>query len=235
MYFGGRIARAFLCLACVATGGARLSAQDPPDAPLSTGGKWYFGTTETFDPLSILALGAASGFRQQQDQFPTFGQGVFGYTKRFGVAFANHAGSDYMTGAIFPILFKEDPRYFRKQHGGIFRRLIYAGSRIGITRTDSGKDRFNFSEFLGNATAATLSNVYLPHGDRTTSYSAQTFGLFLASDALTNVAYEFWPDVKRALFGRHKAGHNASQSLGTSSLKPRRGIIKAWEAGSDGR
>lgn len=231
MYVGGRIARALLCCACAITG---LRAQSALDAPLSTGDKWEFGTAETFAPLTFLSLGVAAGFRQQQDQFPTFGQGVFGYTKRFGVAFANHAASDYMTGAIFPILLKEDPRYFRKERGGIFRRLMYAGSRIGVTRTDKGTDRVNFSEVLGNATAATLSNVYLPHGDRTTSYSAQTFGLFLASDALTNVAYEFWPDVKRALFGRHGAGHTPAQSLGTGSVKTRRSIIKAWGADSDG-
>jgi hypothetical protein len=234
MYFGGWIARALLFFACVIAGLADLRAQAPPDAPLSIGGKWEFGTAETFAPLTFLALGAAAAFRQEQDQFPTFGEGLFGYTKRFGVAFANHASSDYMTGAIFPILLKEDPRYFRKERGGFFHRLFYAGSRIGVTRTDSGSDRFNYSEFLGNATAATLSNIYLPHGDRTTSYSAQTFGLFLASDALTNVAYEFWPDVKRALFHRHRSSTPA-RPLGTGSLKPRGGIIKAWEAESDGR
>ena len=222
-------------LAGVIVGIARLGAQNPLDAPLSTGDKWEFGTAETFAPLTILTLGAAAGFRQEQYQFPTFGEGLSGYAKRYGVAFANHAGSDYMTGAIFPILLREDPRYFRKEHGGIFRRLVYAASRIGVTRTDRGTDRFNFSEVLGNASAATLSNVYLPRADRTTSYSSQTFGLFLASDALTNVAYEFWPDVKRALFGHRRARRAPAQPLGTGSLKPRRSIIKAWEAESDAR
>lgn len=211
----GGVSKGVVYPALLAALGCALRAQTPPadvsqpietpsvtsEQPLSNGDKWEFGLAETFAPQTMPILGLASAFRQEQDQFPTFGQGLRGYTKRFGVAFANHASSDMLTGSVFPVLFKEDPRYFRKGEGGFFPRLFYAATRIGITRTDKGNDRFNFSEFAGNATAATLSNVYLPHGDRTTSYSAQTFGLFLASDALSNIAYEFWPDVKHKLFG----------------------------------
>jgi hypothetical protein len=206
------IVRAFLGSAFFAISAGCLHAQAPAlDSPLSNGEKWDFATAETFNPLIILDLGAAAAVRQEQNQFPSFGQWVRGYLKRFGVAFGNHVGSDYLTGAIFPLLLHEDPRYFRKASGGFFHRLFYAASRIPVTRTDAGTNRFNFSEFLGNAAAATLSNAYLPHGDRTTSYSAQTFGLFLASDALTNVAYEFWPDVRRKLF------HHSSSAGGNST------------------
>ncbi len=207
-----------LCGFFLLAAAALLHAQnDPPDAPLTNGDKWDFGTAETFDPLIYLDLGVAAAVRQEQDQFPTFGQGVRGYAKRFGVAFANHASSDYLTGSVFPILFKEDPRYFRRGAGGFFHRLYYAGSRIPVTRTDKRKSRFNFSEFVGNAVAATLSNVYLPHGDRTTSYSAETFGLFLGSDALTNVLKEFWPDVRRKLFHGPSPRAGAPSAAGSAS------------------
>jgi hypothetical protein len=212
MWFARWGAGALLSLACLATGVSRLQAQTVTDPPLSTGEKWEFATGETFAPLAILDLGAGAALRQQQDQFPTFGQGVFGYTKRYGVAFANHAGSDYLTGAVFPILFKEDPRYFRMGTGGFFRRFFYAASRIPVTRTDKGKNRFNFSEIIGNAAAATLSNVYLPRADRTTSYSAETFGLFLGSDALVNIAKEFWPNVRHKLFHGPPADGGSSPS-----------------------
>jgi hypothetical protein len=214
MRFVGGIARAFLGLACVAAGTAVARAQSAPEPPLSTGDKWEFGTAETFAPLTILALGVASAARQDEDDFPTFGQGLRGYTKRYGVAFANHAGSDYLTGSVFPILLHEDPRYFRSGRGGFFRRFFYAASRIPVTRTDRGTNRFNFSEFVGNAAAATLSNVYIPRADRTTSYSAETFGLFLASDALTNVLKEFWPNVRHKLFHGPPAGGSAPSPQG---------------------
>lgn len=198
--------RACLALFCLAAGTAQVRAQAVSDPPLTPGGKWDFATSEVFAPLAILDLGVAAALRQQQDQFPSFGEGTIGFVKRYGVAFGNHAGSDYMTGAIFPILLHEDPRYFRKGKGGFFRRTAYAVSRIAVTRTDKGAHDFNFSEFLGNAAAAGLANVYLPHGDRTTSYSAQQFGLFLASDTLVNFALEFWPDVRHKLFGKFARG-----------------------------
>lgn len=204
------IARALLASACLAAGAEHLPAQSLSDPPLSNGDKWDFATAEVFAPLAILDLGAAAGLRQEQDQFPSFGEGTFGFLKRYGVAFGNHTSSDYMTGAIFPILLHEDPRYFRKGAGGFFRRTFYAVSRIPVTRTDKGTNRFNFSEFLGNAAAASLANVYLPKGDRTTSYSAQQFGLFLLSDTLVNFAQEFWPDVRNKLF--RKSAHNPPQA-----------------------
>lgn len=225
MLFSGPV-RALLCYLMFCLVGGRIVSVDaqndpsgpPPDvAPLSPGDKWSFGTAEVFNPLIFMDLGVAAAVRQQQDQFPTFGQGLLGYTKRFGVAFGNHAISDYMTGSVFPILFKEDPRYFRRGQGSVFGRLLYAGSRIPVTRTDKGTHRFNFSEFVGNAAAATLSNVYLPHGDRTPSYSAETFGLFLASDALTNVALEFWPDVRHKLFRGPSPRAGAPSPAGASS------------------
>jgi hypothetical protein len=210
----GGIARMFLGLACVAAAASFARAQSAAEPPLSAGDKWEFGTAETFAPLTILDLGAAAAFRQEQDQFPTFGEGLIGYTKRFGVAFANHASSDYLTGSVFPILLHEDPRYFRSGKGGFFRRFLYAASRIPVTRTDGGTNRLNFSEFVGNAAAATLSNVYLPRADRTTSYSAETFGLFLVSDTLTNVLKEFWPNVRHKLFHGPPAGGGAPSPQG---------------------
>jgi hypothetical protein len=214
MLFAGRIVRAFRGAAFLLLGMGYLNAQGVTDPPLSIGDKWEFATGETFDPLAILDLGAGAALRQQQDQFPSFGQGVFGFAKRYGVAFGNHAGSDYLTGAVFPILLKEDPRYFRMGKGGFFRRFFYAASRIPVTRTDKGTNRFNFSEIIGNAAAATLSNVYLPHGDRTPSYSAETFGLFLGSDALVNIAKEFWPNVRHKLFHGPPAGGSTPSPQG---------------------
>ena len=201
MRFAGRIAGAFLGLACAVLGTNPLRAQSATvDPPLSNGDKWSFATAETFAPLTIVAIGVASAARQDEDDFPGFGQGLRGYTKRFGVAFANHAASDYLTGAVFPILLREDPRYFRMGSGRWLRRLGYSLSRIPVTRTDRGTNRFNFSEFVGNAAAATLANVYLPRADRNVTYSAEQFGLFLGSDALTNVLKEFWPNVRHKLF-----------------------------------
>jgi hypothetical protein len=195
-----RTARALLLSACLATG-VRVEAQTVPDPPpLSVEGKWAFGAKETFNPLALLAVTASATFREDRDQFPAYALNTRGFGGRYGTAFGDHLVSDMMTGSVFPILFHEDPRYIRRREGGLFRRFGYALGRIAVIRTDAGSDRFNSSEFVGNATAAGIANFYLPVGDRTPSYAARKFGTFVVSDALSNVWYEFWPDVHHALF-----------------------------------
>ena len=174
----------------------------PGIKPMSPREKWALGTEESFAPLAFLALGANAGYGQIENRYPSFGQGVEGYGRRYGAAFGDHAVSDYLTASVFPVLFREDPRYFRSGHGAFFRRLAYSVGRIAITRTDAGTNRTNVSEFLGNAVAAGISNTYLPSPDRGVANTAHRFGLFLASDALNNVLKEFWPDVRRKLFHR---------------------------------
>jgi hypothetical protein len=225
-----RATRVLLGPLCLAAGISHLEAQAPPSVspppqhetrffgvfsndrtvpdkllgvvPLSTAEKWKFGTAETFDPATLLALGAVAGFDQAEDFLPFWDQGARGFGRRYGAGFVDHATSDYLTGAVFPILTHEDPRYFRLGQGGFVRRFGYSLGRIAITRNDSGSNGANYSEFLGNAVAAGFSNVYLPMAEKTVGDTAEKFGSFLVSDALSNVLKEFWPDVRRKLFHR---------------------------------
>ena len=71
-------------------------------------------------------------------------------------------------------------------------------------RTDSGHRAFNYSEFLGNATAAGLSDLYSPRESRSLGDNAFTFAEQLSIDALSNELREFWPDIHRKVFSRHK-------------------------------
>jgi hypothetical protein len=181
--------------------------------PMSPGEKWKLGTLEAFGPASFLLAGATAGIGQADDKFPTWGQGAEGYGKRYGVTFADRVVDSYLTGAVFPILLHEDPRYFRMGHGPFFRRLGYAVGRIAVTRTDTGSSRASYSEFLGSAVAAGISNLYYPSG-RTVGSTAQTLGVQLASDTLFNVLKEFWPDV------HHKLAKSARSNPQSASLVP---------------
>jgi hypothetical protein len=101
-----------------------------------------------------------------------------------------------MTEGIVPALTREDPRYFRLGSGSTKHRLGYALTRILVTRTDSGRNTFNFAEFGGNAFAVAVSNAWYPD-TRTASDNVQKLSIQLATDAFSNVLKEFWPDVKR--------------------------------------
>ena len=157
--------------------------------------KFRLAAVKSFDPVSFLYAGAYAGLSQAENQSASWGQGGVGYAKRYGAAYADRAIDTYLTVAAFPILFHEDPRYFRMIHGSFFHRVGYAVSRIVITRTDAGSNGFKVSELAGSAVAAGIGVAYYPAENRTASDTLQRFGGQLATDALFNVVKEFWPDL----------------------------------------
>jgi hypothetical protein len=69
-----------------------------------------------------------------------------------------------------------------------------------VVRTDAGHDRFNYSEWIGNASAAAMSNIYHPADERTAARNATTFGFLIFYDGISNELREFWPDIRRKVF-----------------------------------
>lgn len=163
--------------------------------PLTTGGKYKLVAQGSFDPVMYPFIGFLALVSQAQNSEPGYGQGAAGFGKRYGAAFADSTIGNFMTGAIFPSLLKQDPRYFQLVHGGIKRRSIYAVSRILITRTDSGHNEFNSSEIVGNLVAAGISMPYHPAGDRTLADTLSVWGTSVGWDTMSNLAVEFWPDI----------------------------------------
>jgi hypothetical protein len=168
--------------------------------PMSATDKWRLAAAKSFDPAALLAAGVVAGIGQLNNQFPDWGQGAKGFSKRYGAAVTDQAVDDYLTIAVLPIILHEDPRYYRLGHGSFFPRLAYSSTRILVTHTDSGSRQFNFSEVLGNAGAAGITNLYYPERQRTLRYTVETFYSQLAADALFDVLKEFWPDIRRKFF-----------------------------------
>jgi hypothetical protein len=168
--------------------------------------KQKFSTTAqgAFDPYEFAVVGILSGIRQAENAYPAFGQGMSGYGKRYGTAFADQVDGNIMVGAVYPSLLKTDPRYFRLGRGSFLHRFGYGISRIFITRRDSGGSIFNIPEFAGNATAIAISTTYYPAADRSFSSSASNWGTQMAIDAFGNQLKEFWPDIHRRLARKKK-------------------------------
>jgi hypothetical protein len=170
------------------------------EEPLTVRQKFILATKDTTDPFTVVLAAFYAGVAQWQDDYPTWGQGGAAYGKRFGAAFGDQVVGNYLTEAILPALFREDPRYFRKGIGTKWKRIDYALSRTWITRTDKGTDRFNFSEFVGNGLAAGISNLYYPATERSVSETGEKFAVQMLSDSAFNILLEFWPDMKHAIF-----------------------------------
>jgi hypothetical protein len=134
--------------------------------PLTNSQKFSIATKDSFDYPLILLAGGLAGIGQWSNQNPSFGQGVAGFSKRLVTSYGDQALGNMMTEGVFPTILHEDPRYYLRGTGTPSSRISYAVSRIFVTHTDSGKLRFNYSEWLGNAAATAISNAYYPDGRR---------------------------------------------------------------------
>jgi hypothetical protein len=171
--------------------------------PITAKEKFIIGSKDSFDYPLVLLAGTIAGLGQWTNENPSFGQGLRGYGRRLGTSYADQAIGNMMTESIFPSLLHEDPRYFRRGYGSAWSRTYYAMTRVFVTRTDSGARRFNFSEVLGNAAGVAISVSYYPD-NRTVFDTTTKLGQQIAIDSISQVLKEFWPDIKRHLFQRHR-------------------------------
>jgi hypothetical protein len=161
--------------------------------PVSVAKKFNMAYRNTFDPAVYPMVGVVAGFNLQ------YGSGRTGYLKQYVASLADYSVGNFLTSAILPSLLHQDPRYYERVSGGLFRRFTYAISRTLITRSDAGRAQFNFSEIGGNSIAAGLSNLYYPLSGRTVTGTLSRFASQVLTDALANELKEFWPDVRRKL------------------------------------
>jgi len=189
--------------------------------PLSVGDKFKVVALGTFDYVEYPWWGVLAAISQATNGEPALGQGWAAYAKRYGITAGDSMVENFMVGAVFPSILRQDPRYYQSGQGSFFRRTGYSVSRIFVTRTDSGRSQFNYSEIFGAATAAAISvytyhprSAYIstpshPHmfvpSDRTFPNVLSTWGTQVGLDTITLVVKEFWPDIHRKISKKHKA------------------------------
>lgn len=171
--------------------------------PLSRRGKFQLFVRSTFDPFEYAAAGLQAGINQAEDDFPEYGQGGAGFAKRYGAALGDQISSGFFANFAYPVLLKEDPRYFRSGQGSVPHRIGYSLAQEFIVHTDSGKRTFNFSNVLGAVSAGGVSNLYYPGSSRGFSLTMSRAGISLLYGSVGGLADEFWPDIQRKFFGKH--------------------------------
>jgi hypothetical protein len=179
--------------------------------PLTVGQKFKVVARGSFDYIQIPWYAALAGISQAENSEPGYGQGAEGYGKRVAAYFADGTIENFFTGAIVPSILRQDPRFYQSGKGGFAHRTEYAVSRIFVTRSDSGKTQFNFSEIFGSAIAAGISTYsYHPQADRTVPNTFSVWGTQVGYDSITYVVKEFWPDIRRKL-SKKKPASNPGQ------------------------
>lgn len=198
------------------------SRQNAP--PLTSREKFHLFVKSAFDPVTIGVVGLQAGLSQAENEFPAYGQGAQGYGKRFGAAFADQVSAGFWSNYAYPVLLKEDPRYFRLGEGSFTTRAFYSIKQEFVCHTDRGGRMFHFSNVLGAFTSGAISNIYYPgrslarvipatatspaipvyyESERGVSLTMSRAAIALGYGTAGGLFSEFWPDIHQKLFGKH--------------------------------
>ena len=169
-------------------------------SPLSRKQKLHLAFHTAVDPVSFGVAAFDAGLSQAENDFPGYRQGAEGYAKRFGASYADNFDGTMLGNAIFPILLKQDPRYFRRGKGSFTSRLLYSISTTVWCKNDNGTHGPNYSNILGNLAAGGISNLYYPASDRGAGLTFERGLTVTAYGAFGGVFNEFWPDIAKKIF-----------------------------------
>lgn len=178
----------------------RAVSTDEVLPPQTVKEKFVTTTEDSFDYSSALIPAMLAGYGMARNSTPEFGHGGVGYGRYFWHSAADQTVENYMVEFIFPTVTHEDNRYYTLARGSGLRRTGYSLSRAVVTRTDSGRNAFNFSEVVGAGASAGISSLYYPSKERTFANVAQNWGLDVGIDGFTFLLKEFWPDVNNRWF-----------------------------------
>jgi hypothetical protein len=173
-------------------------------APLTRGEKFHLFTADVRDPFTFALSGLQAGYGQATNEFPEYGQGVSGYSKRYGASLADTVSSSFFSVYFYPALLKEDPRYFRLGEGTTKHRIGYAIAQEFVCHTDKGKRSFNWSAILGAFSSGALSNVYYPKSARGFSLTMNRSAIAVIYATAGGLADEFWPDIQKKMFHKNR-------------------------------
>jgi len=172
----------------------------PPPTPKEA---FKIATQNSFDYSSFIFVGITSLMAEGTNAHPQLGKGVAGFGRYYWRGFIDKTDGNYLVIFALPSVLHQDERYYAKGEGAIWKRGIYAASRILITPDYHGHNTFNTSEVFGRAIAQGISTSYYPSHDRTGGALAVKYGYAMGRDALTQTFREFWPDIATHVLHRH--------------------------------
>jgi hypothetical protein len=172
--------------------------------PLTVREKFIFSMHQSFDVSAHLVNLFQTTGQQALDSQPHYGQGWDAYGKRFVASEVDQITGSVLIDGMLPSILHQDPRYFRQGEGSFASRAWYAINRTVVTRTDGGAAAFNTSETLGQFISCGISLSYYPQQDRSVTRLLSNWGVNLAGNSGYNILSEYYPDMKRIVFHRHK-------------------------------
>jgi hypothetical protein len=166
--------------------------------PLSPGQKMNLSLHSAIDPFAFASAFLEAGYHEADNDLKGFPWGPKGFFERSGVAYLDTFDGDILATGVFPIVFRQDPRYFRRGYGTIKSRIFYSLSTNFIAKNDyNGKWGPNYGNILGNLATGELSNLYYPAGNSSAGLAVTTAAIQILEGAGGSIFNEFWPDLSR--------------------------------------
>jgi len=188
--------------------------------PLTAGQKMRLALRSSFDPFTIAAAFLEAGYHEAANDLSGFSWGAKGYGERVGVAYLDTFDGNVFSTAVFPIIFRQDPRYFRMGQGTIRHRVFYSLASNFIAKNDyNGKWGPNYGNMLGNMAAGAVSNLYYPNSNAGFRLTITTSMIQIAEGAAGSIFNEFWPDISRRLLHRDPTHGLDAQAAGEEKAR----------------
>lgn len=164
----------------------------PNALPLSRRQKLELASKAVVNPFTFVITGAAAGIQQANNTNAGYGQGAAGYGKRYASNYGGVLIDTGIGGALLPILFRQDPRYFYQGTGTIRSRIFRSTMQVVVAKGDNGHWQPNYSGILGNFATAGIENAYLPAENRNDGATVVNNTLIgFAGGAVGNIFQEF--------------------------------------------
>ena len=112
---------------------------------------------------------------------------------------ATSASSHFFGTFLLAALLHDDPRYFVSADDRVSHRLGHALRRVVVTRTDTGREVFNWPGILGPLAAESLANTYLPVDQQNPARTFSRYGARVGLGAANNLLKEYWPTIFKSL------------------------------------
>jgi hypothetical protein len=186
--------------------------------PLTPGQKMRLMFKSTTDIYVFGFSAITAGIGQAQNSHAAYGQGVEGYAKRYAATYADTADGNFWGNAVLPILWHEDPRYFRLGEGSFTHRLLYSMSTTVWCRRDDGSEGPNYANVVGNLISGGISNIYYPEQDRGVGQTFQNAATVTAEGMIGAALIEFWPDMLRHHQVKEQAKRDAAAAAARNAL-----------------
>jgi hypothetical protein len=171
--------------------------------PQTVHDKFIIATEDNFDLYGVAAVGFVAGYDLALNRIPEFHSGGRGYARYYWHAYTDRVVEIYSVELIAPVIFRQDTCFYYLGKGPLGHRIVHSVRRTFVTRSNSGKEEFNYSEILGAGVASGISTLYYPSRERSGANTLENWGINIGVDAVAFVVQELYPSVFQAVFHRH--------------------------------